>query len=197
MMAAAKERKWLNPDKFPTVHDGDKEYCLIVGSSSSDRSATAYLMQFDGAAQPNPGLTSSGAVLWGSKNASGVRSRIVERGEFYGDRDPMSTNNVAESKGLLLGLEIAAEHEAKNLFIEGDSMLIICQQTQVFEVKNKRLKSCWEDIQAKMKVFEWIAICHVDRQYNTDADSITKEVLKTKKGFKRMHTQAEQSPLEP
>jgi ribonuclease HI len=176
------ERLLYTYPNLPTVKDGDKEYSLLVGSS--DKSATAYLMQFDGAANPNPGPASSGAVLWSPKDAAGHRSPIVDMGKFLGK----ATNNIAEIQGLLLGLKIAAMRGARDLLIEGDSELIIRQQTREYKVSNKNLKSWWAEIQAAMMdeiSFDWIAIRHVRREFNERADSITKEVLSKKEGFTR------------
>lgn len=176
------ERLLYTYPNLPTIRDGDKEYSLLVGSS--DKSATAYLMQFDGAANPNPGPASSGAVLWSPKDAAGHRSPLVDMGKFLGK----ATNNIAEIQGLLLGLKIAAMRGARDLLIEGDSELIIRQQTREYKVTNKNLKSWWAEIQAAMMdeiSFDWIAIRHVRREYNERADSITKEVLSKKEGFTR------------
>jgi ribonuclease HI len=176
------ERLLYTYPNLPIIKDGDKEYSLLVGSS--DKSATAYLMQFDGAANPNPGPASSGAVLWGPKDASGHRSPIVDMGKFLGK----ATNNIAEIQGLLLGLKIAAMRGARDLLIEGDSELIIRQQTREYKVSNKNLKTWWAEIQAAMMdeiSFDWIAIRHVRREFNERADSITKEVLLKKEGFTR------------
>jgi ribonuclease HI len=176
------ERLLYTYPNLPIIKDGEKEYSLLVGSS--DKSATAYLMQFDGAANPNPGPASSGAVLWGPKDASGHRSPIVDMGKFLGK----ATNNIAEIQGLLLGLKIAAMRGVRDLLIEGDSELIIRQQTREYKVSNKNLKSWWAEIQAAMMdeiSFDWIAIRHVRREFNERADSITKEVLLKKEGFTR------------
>jgi ribonuclease HI len=176
------ERLLYTYPNLPIIKDGEKEYSLLVGSS--DKSATAYLMQFDGAANPNPGPASSGAVLWGPKDASGHRSPIVDMGKFLGK----ATNNIAEIQGLLLGLKIAAMRGVRDLLIEGDSELIIRQQTREYKVSNKNLKAWWAEIQAAMMdeiSFDWIAIRHVRREFNERADSITKEVLSKKEGFTR------------
>ena len=162
--------------------DPSTEFTLLVGSS--DKSATAWLMQFDGAANPNPGPASSGAVLWSPKDASGYRSPVFEMGKFLGK----ATNNLAEIQGLLLGLKMAAARGARELLIEGDSELIIRQQTREYKVSNKNLKSWWAEIQAAMMdeiSFDWIAIRHVRREFNERADSITKEVLSKREGFTR------------
>ena len=157
-------------------------YWLLVGQS--DRSQAAWLMQFDGAANPNPGPASSGAVLWSPPDLDGRRTPIFEMGKYLGK----ATNNIAEVQGLLLGLKIAAMRGARELLIEGDSELIIFQQTGKYRVSDKKLKVWWSEIQAAMMdetCFDWIAIRQVRREFNERADSITKEVLGRKEGFQR------------
>jgi ribonuclease HI len=167
--------------KLPRV--GPKgSYQLLVGES--DRSEAAYLIQFDGAANPNPGPASAGAVLWSPKDLDGKRTPIFESGKFLGK----ATNNIAEVQGLLLGLQIAATRGARELLIEGDSELIIFQQTGRYKVSDKNLKNWWANIQAAMMdetSFDWIAIKQVPREQNERADSITKEVLSRKSSFHR------------
>ena len=157
-------------------------YMLLVGES--DRSQAAWLMQFDGAANPNPGPASAGAVLWSPKDLDGKRTPIFESGKYLG----RATNNIAEVQGLLLGLQIAAMRGARELLIEGDSELIIFHQTGKYKVSDKNLKVWWANIQAAMMdetSFDWIAIRQVRRELNERADSITKEVLGRKQSFQR------------
>lgn len=157
-------------------------YWMLVGNS--DKSATAWLLQFDGGANPNPGPTSAGAVLWTPPDLDGKRSVAFEAGKFCGK----GTNNIGEVQGLLLGLQIAATRGARELLIEGDSELIVFQQTGQYKVSNANLKRWWAEIQAAMMdetCFDWIAIRQVPREFNERADSITKEVLMKKSGFQR------------
>jgi len=157
-------------------------YWMLVGQS--DRSEGAWLMQFDGAANPNPGPASSGAVLWSQPDLEGKRTPVFEMGKYLGK----ATNNIAEVQGLLLGLKMAAMRGARELLIEGDSELIIFQQTRRYQVKDAKLKVWWSEIQAALMdetCFDWIAIRQVPRELNERADSITKEVLGRKEGFQR------------
>ena len=157
-------------------------YSLMVGES--DRSEAAWLIQFDGAANPNPGPASSGAVLWSPKDLDGKRNPVFESGKYLGK----ATNNIAEVQGLLLGLQIAATRGAREILIEGDSELIIFQQTGRYRVSDKNLKRWWAEIQAAMMdetAFDWIAIRQIPRELNERADSITKEVLSRKASFQR------------
>jgi len=168
--------------KLPRV--GPKgAYSLLVGHS--DRSEAAWLIQFDGAANPNPGPASSGAVLWSPKDLEGKRIPVFEMGKYLGK----ATNNIAEGQGMLLGLKIAAMRGARELLIEGDSELIIFQHTGKYRVNDKNLKVWWSEAQAAMmdeSAFDWIAIRQVPREQNERADSITKEVLARKEGFQRI-----------
>ncbi len=159
-----------------------RAYWMLVGQS--DRSAEAWLMQFDGGANPNPGPASAGAVLWTPMGIDGKRSVAFEAGKFLGK----ATNNIGEAQGLLLGLQIAATRGARELLIEGDSELIVFQQTGQYKVSNANLKRWWAEIQAAMMdetCFDWIAIRQVPRELNERADSITKEVLVKKSNFTR------------
>jgi ribonuclease HI len=180
--AADGQRLLYKYPNLPTVGKGTAIYNLLVGSS--DKSATAWLLQFDGAANPNPGPASAGAVLWSPQDAQGKRSPVFEMGKFIGK----NTNNVAEIQGLLLGLKMAVMRNARDLLIEGDSELIINQQIGKYKVSHKNLKVWWSEIQAAMMdetSFDWIAIRHVYRECNERADSITKEVLSKKQSFTR------------
>jgi ribonuclease HI len=157
-------------------------YYLLVGQS--DRSEAAWLLQFDGAANPNPGPASSGAVLWSPKDLDGKRHVVFEMGKYLG----RATNNIAEAQGILLGLKIAAMRGARELLIEGDSELIVFQHIRRYQVKDKNIKVWWSEAQAAMmdeSCFDWIAIRQVPREFNERADSITKEVLSKKEGFQR------------
>jgi len=157
-------------------------YWLLVGQS--DRSEAAWLLQFDGAANPNPGPASSGAALWTPKGVDGERRLAFEMGKFLGK----TTNNIAEVQGLLLGLKVAVMRGARELLIEGDSELIVYQQTGRYKVSDRNLKVWWSEIQAAMmdeSSFDWIAIRQVPREQNQKADAITKEVLERKQSFQR------------
>lgn len=159
-------------------------FFLLVGNK--DLSHEAHLLQFDGAANPNPGPASSGAVLWSPVDLDGKRRPICDIGKYLGK----ATNNIAEIQGLLLGLKIAAIRQVRCLLIEGDSELIIYQQLARYKVSHKNLKVWWSEIQAAFMdetSFDWIAIRQVPREHNERADSITKEVLGRKEGFQRFY----------
>jgi ribonuclease HI len=84
----------------------------------------------DGACRGNPGPAGAGAVLYGPKG-----DKRAEDSRYLGE----ATNNVAEYQALLLGLELALKHGAKNLSIVSDSELMVRQLNGSYQVKKPHL----------------------------------------------------------
>jgi ribonuclease HI len=142
------------------------EYVQLVGKGLPYVSFE-YLLQFDGASEPNPGQSSGGAVLWKSKK------KVCEVGKYM----EMATNNEAEYTGLIIGLEVAQELGIKHLCIEGDSKLIIYQVLGHWKVKAPGLVVYHRRVLDLLKKFENVYIRHVYREQNRHADSITKDCI--------------------
>ena len=148
-------------------------YSIIKGASSVKESE-CYLLQFDGLAQPNPGEASSGAILY-----SPSREPVYETGEYI----KFATNNAAEYTGLIIGLRLALEKGFTKLLVEGDSQLIIFQAQGKWKVKNENLQKYNKEVCNLVSQFEFIAMRHIRRELNKDADRITNEVVKSKETF--------------
>jgi ribonuclease HI len=133
-----------------------------------------HLLQFDGLSQPNPGVSTGGAVLF-----SPSKEIIFERGEFM----EFATNNQAEYTGLRIGLESCVELGIKHLLVEGDSQLVIRQTEGKWKVCNEELKVLNKKIKELVEQFESIAIRHIYRKMNSHADRITNDVLRSKESF--------------
>ena len=76
------------------------------------------VLQFDGASKGNPGIGGSGAIL--------LKNGIVMHTAMYSHPNRV-TNNVAEYRGLIIGLKMAIEKGYIDLYVEGDSKLVIEQ----------------------------------------------------------------------
>jgi ribonuclease HI len=140
------------------------------------------LLQFDGLSQPNPGVSTAGAVLFSPTESSAtIREPIFERGIFI----DYATNNQAEYTSLLIGLQSALELNVHRLLIEGDSQLVISQTAGLWKVKNEALQQLHTEVLALLKSpqFEFIAIRHVYRKNNTYADGITNKVFASRESF--------------
>ena len=122
----------------------------------------------DGGARGNPGPAAIGAVV---RDARG--EVLEERGERIG----RATNNVAEYRALLLGIELATAHGAEELELVGDSELIVRQVEGRYKVKDATMKELHGQVKAALAPFGSWSIRHVRREHNADADRIVNRTL--------------------
>jgi ribonuclease HI len=122
----------------------------------------------DGGARGNPGPAAIGAVV---RDADG--KVVQERGERIGQ----ATNNVAEYRALLLGIELAAALDAEELELVGDSELIVRQVEGRYKVKDATLRQLHAEVKEALAPFGRWSIRHVRREQNADADAIVNAAL--------------------
>jgi ribonuclease HI len=122
----------------------------------------------DGGARGNPGPAAIGIVL---RDADG--NVLEEVGEEIG----RATNNVAEYRALLRGIELAAEHGAGEVELVGDSELIVRQVEGRYKVKDATMKELHGEVKRALGSFEDWSIRHVRREQNADADRLVNRAL--------------------
>jgi len=120
-------------------------------------------IQFDGGSRGNPGPAGIGVVLRAEDGTP-----IVTLGRFIG----RATNNVAEYRALIAGLEKAKELGAKRISVKGDSELIVRQMRGEYRVKNPDLKVLYDAAQRLYHEFEEATIGHNYREDNSLADKL-------------------------
>jgi ribonuclease HI len=122
----------------------------------------------DGGARGNPGPAAIGVVV---RNDDGA---IVEEvGETIG----RTTNNVAEYRALLRGIELASAHGADEVELIGDSELIVRQIEGRYKVKHADMKELHAKAKKMLAGFDSWSIRHVKRAQNADADRLVNEAL--------------------
>jgi ribonuclease HI len=122
----------------------------------------------DGGARGNPGPAAIGVVL---RDESG--QVLEEVGETIGE----ATNNVAEYKALLRGIELAGAHGATELELIGDSELVVRQVEGRYKVKNAGMKELHAEVKRALSNFDSWSIDHVRRAENADADRLVNQAL--------------------
>ena len=88
-----------------------------------------------------------------------------------------ATNNVAEYRALLLGIEMAAALGASELELVGDSELIVRQVEGKYKVKDAALRNLHTEVKRALEPFESWSIRHVRREHNAEADRLVNEAL--------------------
>ena len=88
-----------------------------------------------------------------------------------------TTNNVAEYRALLLGLELARRVGATEVDVINDSELVARQIGGEYKVKHAGLKPLYEEAMAALRGFDGWSVRNVPRAENSRADSLVNEAL--------------------
>lgn len=122
----------------------------------------------DGGSRGNPGPSASGYVLMTVDDEI-----VVEKGIFLG----ITTNNQAEYKSLIYGLETALKMGVEDLSVFMDSELVIRQVKGQYKVKNHDLKPLHQEVINLAGQFSKITFTHVLREFNKLADAQVNKAL--------------------
>ena len=125
-------------------------------------------MNVDGGARGNPGPAAIAAV---------VTTPTGEVVDAVGEAIGRATNNVAEYRALLLGIDRAKEAGAREVDLVGDSELVVKQVKGEYKVKDAGLRPLHAEVSAALEDFERWSIRHVRREQNTAADALVNETL--------------------
>jgi ribonuclease HI len=122
----------------------------------------------DGGARGNPGPAAYGYVL-----ESEDGSVLAAHGEAIGT----ATNNVAEYRALIAGLEKAVELGVDELEVISDSELVVKQMRGEYKVKNEALRELSLDAAALARRLKSVTYKAVRREHNELADRLVNEAL--------------------
>ena len=120
----------------------------------------------DAGARGNPGPAGIGVVL---KDETGTV--IGEIAEAIG----VTTNNVAEYKALVAGLELAHEKGVTDVEVYMDSKLVVFQVKGEWKIKNNSLRPLAVRARHLLDRFESWTLSHVGREENADADKLANQ----------------------
>jgi ribonuclease HI len=126
------------------------------------------VVHVDGGARGNPGPAAIGVVVTTPEGAD-----VAEAAEPIGT----ATNNVAEYRALLRGIELAREHGATELAIFGDSELVVKQIGGQYRVKDAGLKPLHAQARAALAEAGQWSFSHVRREQNAGADALVNQAL--------------------
>lgn len=121
----------------------------------------------DGASRGNPGQAAIGVLVLAD------HAMVREIAERIG----IATNNVAEYKALLRGLDEAASLGASTVHIQSDSELLVRQIEGKYKVRNETLIPLHREALSRLRRFGHVHIFHVPRTRNAGADGLANRAL--------------------
>jgi len=129
-----------------------------------------YKLFTDGGSRGNPGPSAIGGILYQGKKI------ISEFSECIGK----ATNNQAEYKSLIKGLEMAKKKDIKELDCYLDSELVINQMNRRYKIKDVDLAPLFVKVWNLSLNFKKIKYHHVLRSHNKEADYLVNMALDKK-----------------
>jgi len=126
------------------------------------------VLHVDGGARGNPGPAAVGVVI-----STPEGEVLDELAETIG----VATNNVAEYRGLLRGLERARGLGATEVDIINDSELVARQVSGAYKVKHPAMKPLHAEAMAALSEFDRWSIRSVPRAENARADELVNQAL--------------------
>jgi len=121
----------------------------------------------DGGSRNNPGPAAIGAILCANN------IKIGECGEFIGN----ATNNEAEYKALIIGLQKAKSLKAKSVNCLLDSELVVKHLNHQYRIKDEKIIPLFIKIWNLMFDFEKVSFTHIPREKNKEADALVNKIL--------------------
>jgi ribonuclease HI len=130
--------------------------------------ADKVVVHVDGGARGNPGPAAVAAVATGPDGEP-----LGERNAHIGE----ATNNVAEYRAVLLGLELARELGAREVEVVNDSELVARQIGGQYRVKHPGLQPLYQEAMETLRSFDRWSVRSVRRAHNERADELVNEAL--------------------
>ena len=140
---------------------------IIESIISKLKSKDEVVLYIDGAAMPDREGAGIGGVCYKNKE------KLFSFSKFIGNK----TNNEAEYFALIQGLNQALKKDLKVITIYSDSQLVVNQINGKYQVKNERMKICFQKSMNILSNFNRWTLTHIPREKNKEADSLSKQGL--------------------
>jgi ribonuclease HI len=132
------------------------------------RKVTLYV---DGSCKGNPGEGGAGVVIKDEQERT-----ILHVKRYLG---PV-TNNIAEYRALITGLQEARRLGSQEVAIYLDSELVVNQVNGVYRVRDSTLKTLEEEVKRLLGYFTHWMVKHIPREVNREADRLAREAVRDK-----------------
>jgi probable phosphoglycerate mutase len=127
------------------------------------------IVEADGGARGNPGPAGYGAVVLDPH----TDEVLAERAEGLG----VTTNNVAEYRGLIAGLRAAQELGATDVEVRMDSKLVVEQMSGRWKVKHPAMQPLAREAAELVREIGRVSFGWVPRERNRRADALANQAM--------------------
>ncbi|HVQ98902.1 MAG TPA: bifunctional RNase H/acid phosphatase, partial [Mycobacterium sp.] len=127
------------------------------------------LVEADGGSRGNPGPAGYGSVVWSEDH----QTVLAESKQAIG----RATNNVAEYRGLIAGLDEAVKLGATDVAVSMDSKLVVEQMAGRWRVKHPDLAALHAQARALTEHFDRVSYAWIPREQNSHADRLANEAM--------------------
>ncbi|MCB0930984.1 MAG: bifunctional RNase H/acid phosphatase [Mycobacterium sp.] len=127
------------------------------------------IIEADGGSRGNPGPAGFGCVVWAADHST----VLAEHKQQIGN----TTNNVAEYRGLIAGLEEARRLGADEVAVRMDSKLVVEQMAGRWKVKHPAMAELHQQARALASTFDAISFSWIPREKNKHADRLANEAM--------------------
>jgi broad specificity phosphatase PhoE/ribonuclease HI len=127
------------------------------------------VVEADGGSRGNPGPAGYGAVVFDADSGEVLAERKGSIG--------IDTNNVAEYRGLIAGLQAAAELGAATVTVQMDSKLVVEQMSGRWQIKHPSMRPLARQAAELALAFGEISYTWIPRERNNHADRLANEAM--------------------
>jgi ribonuclease H / adenosylcobalamin/alpha-ribazole phosphatase len=127
------------------------------------------VIEADGGSRGNPGPAGYGAVVRDADTGKVLREVAAGIG--------VASNNVAEYRGLIAGLQAAVDLGADDVTVRMDSLLVVNQMSGLWKVKHEAMRPLAAEAAGLVRRFGNVRFGHVPRAQNAHADRLANEAM--------------------
>ena len=151
--------------------------------------ARRVIVEADGGSRGNPGPAGFGALVRDADSGEVLREIAAGIG--------VASNNVAEYRGLIAGLEAALDLGADDVEVRMDSKLVVEQMSSRWKVKHPDMKVLAGSAAGFIRQFPAVRFVHVPRAQNGYADRLANEAMDDQAAGREWRPRGAGPPREP
>ncbi len=167
------ESQWLSIYRKILKIQSSEIPSRTFGTAQKSESDVNLILYVDGASDMEHGRAGIGGIFYLAGKSNDEKKELYSFSEYIGK----ATNNEAEYRAFIRGLEYGKQLNGRDISIFSDSELLVKQMNLEYKVKNKRLQKLYSEAKELLTMFHSWKINHIPREQNKIADNLSKQGL--------------------